>query len=204
MRAVVESSPWDFGWTAIAGIATAFLALVTWWLAKSTRDLARETDQDVRAAWRPILVVGGDQEVKVILSQDADGTYKMDATFFVTNVGRGPALNCELLELKSRSAGGPRRDPVKLSTIAVGSQNRITTVASGIAACAPNWTEPQKYVFRIRYEDIGRNLHETVFVFVGAADRLLSVESSPSVAARLDETEVLALGEQVPAKGWPR
>jgi cell division protein FtsL len=40
----------------LAAIGTGLLAYFTWRLATETRDLARETEEDVRAEWRPIIL----------------------------------------------------------------------------------------------------------------------------------------------------
>jgi hypothetical protein len=72
-------------WTALAAVGTLALALVTAWLAVSTRKLARASTADQRAQWRPILAVDPEGRVDY---EDATG----QLSFNVRNVGRGPAF----------------------------------------------------------------------------------------------------------------
>jgi hypothetical protein len=74
-----------FDWTALAAIAAIALAIVTGWLAFSTRKLARASTADQRAQWRPILTVDPEGHVDY---DDATG----ELSFELRNVGRGPAL----------------------------------------------------------------------------------------------------------------
>jgi hypothetical protein len=75
--------PWDFGWDALVAIGTISLALVTGYLALSTRQLARETAEEVASGSRPVLIPGRD--LKFILETST-------LEVWVHNVGGGPAL----------------------------------------------------------------------------------------------------------------
>ena len=74
-----------FDWTELAALAAIALAIVTGWLAFSTRKLARSSTADQRAQWRPILTVDPEGHVDY---DDATG----ELSFELRNVGRGPAF----------------------------------------------------------------------------------------------------------------
>jgi hypothetical protein len=169
----LADSAWTFGWTAIAGIATALLALLTWWLAKSTRDLARETDQDVKSSWRPIVVPsqreGGDSKAVLAKIQvfDDGETYLLKYEMTLTNAGRGPAVNCEL-RVQERShpkSLGIVRDGYRVSVLPVGSEIPIGCTGSVDNLSGPDFTRPLRHVFELAYEDVAGTKHETVVVF---------------------------------------
>ncbi len=52
VRAVLEPSPWEFGWEALTAIGTLALAVATFLLAVSTRSLAKKTAQEVEHSRR--------------------------------------------------------------------------------------------------------------------------------------------------------
>jgi hypothetical protein len=74
-----------FDWTEVAAFAALGLALVTGWLAISTRQLARASTDDQRAQWQPIVTVdaGGHAHYN-----DTTG----ELSFDLRNLGRGPAF----------------------------------------------------------------------------------------------------------------
>jgi hypothetical protein len=85
---------WGFGWEAVVGISTGLLALGTAALALSTRKLASETSEDIRASWRPVLVIENENEPVVFRCMEGAPTGAL--TFRVRNDGRGPALNVRI------------------------------------------------------------------------------------------------------------
>jgi hypothetical protein len=123
----IEPGPWAIGWTAIAGIATATLALFTAWLAWSTRALARETDQDIRAAWRPILMPHGTADLRVREDRSED-IYQVRLSLTLRNTGRGPALNCSLSSRNSQSRAAIRWAQTNVSTIPNGRAENMDLV----------------------------------------------------------------------------
>jgi hypothetical protein len=202
VRVVTETDPWGFGWSAVAGIATVILALFTAWLAKSTRDLARETDQDVRAAWRPILAT---EEPRITVREDLpNDRYVVQLQLLVVNTGRGPALNCEVSGRRPRSVTGINWTPQKVNTIPVDGNRPVELEGDISILHAPNWTSRQRYSFALSYEDVARNLHRTTVVFDGA--ELTRSRTGPGLDAALsiNDIEIETLTEKTPRRGWPR
>src|SRR4051794_11432805 len=85
---LADLGPWAFGWEALVAVGTLALAGGTAWLAWTTRSVARATQAELAAAWRPLLVFhsasveqrDGPADVRILL-------------FAVRNDGRGPALS---------------------------------------------------------------------------------------------------------------
>jgi hypothetical protein len=69
------------GWDALVAIGTLALAATTFYLVRGRGKLARASDSELRASWRPVLVARG-------LMFDSDQAVQVA----VENVGRGPAL----------------------------------------------------------------------------------------------------------------
>jgi hypothetical protein len=94
-------------WEPLTASGTLALALVTAWLAWSTRRLAREAGDETRANWRPVLVVEGFSSA----TGSAPAVSIRDDCLYlgVHNIGRGPALVVTaLLGLED-----PQREPVR-------------------------------------------------------------------------------------------
>jgi positive regulator of sigma E activity len=47
---------WTLGWEALVAIGTLLLALVTFLLVRGTADLARSSEADIQAQWRPVIL----------------------------------------------------------------------------------------------------------------------------------------------------
>ena len=196
MRVVVDSNAWGLGWTAVAGLATAVLALFTWRLAKSTRDLAKETDRDVRASWRPVVVpvqtAPGSVQMARIRIKEIDDKYQLRYEVNLTNVGRGPAINCRVLPERP-SQGDVGRTGYQVNTVGVGGDVAAGLIGHVGILDAPDWTQPQRLTMRILYEDVGGNPHETELTFrTGQPDPDFQ-ESGLAFDALLVDTKVLAL-----------
>lgn len=82
----------EFGWDSLVAIATGVLAAITACLASSTRQLARETGEDVRAGIRPVLIDPGGGGPDVQYEEKGSGR----CVITLQNVGPGPALNVKL------------------------------------------------------------------------------------------------------------
>lgn len=79
--------PWDWSWTAVAGIATALAAIFTAYMARHTARLARITAVEVNSRWRPMILPGGSG------NEGASADYGAgDLVVPVVNGGVGPAL----------------------------------------------------------------------------------------------------------------
>jgi hypothetical protein len=70
----------------VGAAGTLLLALATFWLAKSTRKVADETAEELRAQWRPVLIPADSSRLLGI--RDLDNALVMT----IRNGGRGPAL----------------------------------------------------------------------------------------------------------------
>jgi hypothetical protein len=153
---IADAGPWDFGWTAVAGIATSILAFVTWLLARST-------SQDVQAAWRPVLVIGDHPESgqSALLQRETDenGDPCTDLRCRVENAGSGPAINCKAtgwIEGNYAETITGLRDTIPVK----GFRDLDLRAASKAGLGSHNVT--------ISYEDIAGNRFETTFLFQGA------------------------------------
>jgi hypothetical protein len=186
---IIETQPWAFGWTAVAGIATALLAGFTAWLAWSTRALARETDQDVRAAGRPILTpVSAKLEAQVVGDR-----YEIHLALNLENTGRGPALNCELDGIRSRSVSGITWSTCRISTIAADRSELLRV--EGTATPIPGRPAPDpRHVFIANYEDVAGNQYRSTFVLEGQKLGELTIQ----------DIEVEDLREKARKRGLPR
>jgi hypothetical protein len=78
---------WALGWEALVAIGTLLLAVATFLLVLRTAALARSSDADIRAQWRPIILPA---------AYDAGDSalFYTDGVLYVgiKNAGRGPAL----------------------------------------------------------------------------------------------------------------
>jgi len=182
---MAETDPWAFGWTAVAGIATALLAGLTAWLAWSTRALARETDQDVRAAGRPILTPAGSEVV--------GDRYEIHLALYLENTGRRPALNCEVSGVRPRYAGAITWTACCVSIIAAAGSELLKV--EGTATPIPGLPLPDlRLLFVAHYEDVARNRYRSTFVLEGQEPGELAVH----------DVEVEDLREKARQKGLPR
>lgn len=186
---MTATDPWAFGWTAVAGIATAVLAGFTAWLAWSTRALARETDQDVRASARPILTPAAAE----LDAQAIGDRYEIHLALQLENTGRGPALNCELAGLRSRSASGITWAACRVSTIAADRSELLNV--EGTATPIPGRPAPDLHLlFVANYEDVARNRYRSTF----------SLEGQKLGELTVHDVEVEDLREKAKQKGLPR
>ena len=72
---------WELGWDALVGIGTLLLAGATFLLVLRTAALAKSSDADIRAQWRPMILPG-----QVLFYSGAA------LQVGIRNGGRGPAL----------------------------------------------------------------------------------------------------------------
>jgi hypothetical protein len=85
LAAVLAS--WELGWDAFVAIGTLVLAGVTFLLVRRTRDLARSSEADIRAQWRPMILPALDLPGDRALAYEGEFLYVR-----IHNAGRGPAL----------------------------------------------------------------------------------------------------------------
>jgi hypothetical protein len=102
MLAVTEPA-WTFGWEALVALGTIGLAAVTAGLALSTRSVARATASELRASWRPVLVI--DNIESPIYLRYFAGQPTGSLSFQVRNDGRGPALGVNVTVDRPRKPG---------------------------------------------------------------------------------------------------
>ncbi|WP_267242275.1 hypothetical protein [Streptomyces sp. PR69] len=88
----MEIDPWAWGWVSIgtlsAAFATVVLAAVTFHLVRRTKDIAKASEADLKAQWRPVLVPTLEDPE---LAHDSDAKL-LSLVVRIRNVGRGPAL----------------------------------------------------------------------------------------------------------------
>jgi hypothetical protein len=199
---VAAAESWALGWTAIAGLATLVLALLTGWLAWSTRELARETNQDIRSQWRPIMVVSGrgNENVRIADMKDArveslrsdNPLVEIDVSLW--NRGRGPALNCVATIRATESAFASEYITNRISVLSVDA--KVDLLLTGVMkddkalSSGENFSE----VLDLVYEDVSGNVYETTAALLGGSpsyDRRRSVFTTNLGAS---ETKVRPVG----------
>jgi hypothetical protein len=101
------ADPWAFGWDALVAIGTLSLAAVTFALVVATRRLATQGDAEIRAQWRPVLLVRDRVEVEGVFGNDGVSLHDSRLTVWVENVGRGPAfgVDAQILQLPRPGPG---------------------------------------------------------------------------------------------------
>jgi hypothetical protein len=85
---LLAASPWEFGWDALVAVGTLLLALATFSLALRTGNLAKWSEADVRAQWRPNILPASDSLTRAIVYDESEHSLCVR----VQNAGRGPAL----------------------------------------------------------------------------------------------------------------
>jgi hypothetical protein len=86
------ASAWSLGWDAVVAVGIIALAGMTAWLAWTTRRVVAAAGDDVRAEWRPVLLL--EQFRGSNVGSLLPVVYVQDDSVGVTirNTGRGPAL----------------------------------------------------------------------------------------------------------------
>lgn len=183
-----------FDWTELAALAAIALAIVTGWLAFSTRKLARSSTADQRAQWRPILTVDPEGHVDY---DDATG----ELSFELRNVGRGPAFAVRA-DLRSGT------EPIGASTPGLGA----TALAPGESfRLHARVTDPSKNIrgravnIEVTYYDVTEFWHKSHLTMIGRRppDRL----GDTSVPLELEIAKVffeLTNKRLLPVTGSPR
>ncbi len=100
--------------------------LFTWSLARQTRKLATESEEDVRAEFRPVIVSRPGQE----LTCHFEYGQPVRTLFDITNVGRGPALNVKAVMLAESSSDRASPDLVSPGIIEVGGNRQLEAVGT--------------------------------------------------------------------------
>jgi hypothetical protein len=177
----------ELGWDSLVAIGTLVLALVTAWLAWSTRKLARETADDVSSQLRPVLIDSAEGVLVVGYPQDSDqGAF----TLAVKNVGPGPALNARAeIFIKYRNDSWTW-------------ETGVGTVGPGAAAGGQRiWPVPPIYAeaqpepditceISCVYEDVANGIHRTVFNYTSAAPQRPDLAQILTVRLGLVKTQV--------------
>jgi hypothetical protein len=151
--------PWRWDLASLAailtGAGTLALALYTAKLARSTRRLAAETGEDVRAEWRPVLIVD-DAELRV----EHTLHHGASVTGAVLNEGRGPALNV-VGQVVSRTSGDARSTVIELAYVGVHGRVGFSAqdlLAEDLAEVGGSLA----YEVVVTYEDLGGHRYETI------------------------------------------
>jgi hypothetical protein len=189
--------PWRLDLVALAGILTGAgtlaLAFYTFRLAKSTRRLASETGDDVRAGWRPVLLMS-DSQVNLTRQRAAP---KVSAAGGVLNGGRGPALNT------TGSITSPTDTQETIWTpgdIGAGQTSRFD-LDDALVIDVPDDPGASKVEVEVTltYEDLGGRRYETKMHFVDLRAGPTRSGGADEWIVDLDKTEVRDLGGSRPA-----
>ena len=183
VRVVAESDPWGLGMDCYRRNRDRNPRHLYMVAREVHTDLARETDQDVRASWRPILV-SGQRQMHVWLSRDYV-RYSISFNLVFTNVGRGPGINAVVAGRKGRSMGDIVWASYRVDTLAVGGMTEVTIAAQAPVIDGPDWSQPIEHTFHVIYEDVGANKHETQVV-CSSTRMKQPLSSGAGAAARLD------------------
>lgn len=165
----VQASPWAFGWTAVAALASGVLALVTTALALSTRSLAKATSQDVRSAWRPVLIgaaTGQDGTSELIVEPTPIAPGKATLRLFISNLGSGPALNIKITASSFGHVEQVPTMPIERGTLGPGPENQHQLVViENQALPRTNDDMPFGYRFELIYEDVSGVVYHTTLTY---------------------------------------
>jgi hypothetical protein len=158
--------PWRLDLSTLAALlvatGTGALAFYTWRLARQTRNLARETEEDVRAEWRPVLIAGGSLDAVA-----GAGSDRCSVSLRLANVGRGPALNTEVTISSQATSEEETSDKLRVGTIRPDREGTATTPMStmlyrDVVEGPRSWLT---YMVRVNYWDLSGRLNETVLAF---------------------------------------
>ncbi len=156
--------PWRLDLSSLAAIlaaaGTGALALFTWRLAHETHDLAGDTEEDVRATFRPVLIKG-QQQSSVSVAANAQSASLM---LQLHNVGPGPAMNAALSVVSKTSARSLQSERQEVGTIAP-NRDLIATVAGVLFADQSSDSRTLRYEVRAEYADLSGRAHATEWIF---------------------------------------
>jgi hypothetical protein len=196
---IVVKSGADSTWAALAFGASILVAAFTGWLALQTRRLAQQTEADVSAQWRPVIVF---RHAKFVVPPAAAlGEIRCS----VRNAGAGVAINATVfIDFGPDGQGGP---------IGIGTVIR-DGIADPVVPTIP-FHDRNEWVLVSQYEDLAGNRFETRMTLSDAA-RNVKAQTDASKAADaaigLTDTVTRALGralrpletvaEPVVVTGW--
>jgi hypothetical protein len=113
------------GWEIAIAFGTIGAALMTSWLAFSTRGLARAAAADTRANWLPVVVIESAGTAASGNFPKVELNYESALAMTVVNIGRGPAVKVTATiaaddgrtgKLEARSSAGERPATSSLQT----------------------------------------------------------------------------------------
>lgn len=165
---VVASHPWQLDMASLAAIlaagGTAVLAFFTWRLARETRLLAHETEEDVRAEWRPVLITPAPLLVGTI-----GGSNFATTQVRLDNVGRGPALNTSVTLSSESSVDSAASERFSFGTITQGVSVMVVVPEMLFRDASGGPQSTLKYTLGATYEDLSGRVHESDIVYVDPA-----------------------------------
>ena len=151
-RAILETTAWAWGWDTVAALGTLALALVTAWLAFSTRALAAASREDEEAQWRPVLV----SDVRAPVAYDSSTG---ELSFDVRNVGRGPAFGVSA-QLRSGKQALGASIPTLGTAVALAPTERFTM---RLLTKPEEHTTGRVIQATLSWYDLSERVHEAVF-----------------------------------------
>lgn len=199
---VSPANPW---WPPdLPTVAALAVALGTGGLAWFTSRLAKLTNRELEAQWRPVVVAQRD-----LIDLKIEGGWTLcNVDVPLVNAGRGPALNTTV-KVKSENSSDEdtqTSDPLNLGTIRVEGTIRpddprdedprnVVARAQGMLYrdAVGGATARLTYTVTVTYDDLAGNTHETVLIFddVAKGDRrppLQAGEVAPTVSLGVTET----------------
>jgi hypothetical protein len=143
-------------------IGTLLLAAFTAFLAYETRRVARDTEEDVSAEWRPVLIAT--EQPPTNAGVGGGGTSGF-ITVHLTNVGRGPALNTSVSVTSQSSTEAMTSSPHNLGTVAVGALPPQTFDGLLFRDSSGGRQSFLRYTVTAGYRDLSGRLHKTVLTY---------------------------------------
>lgn len=174
--------------------ATILLAFFTWRLASETRKLAGETQQDITAQWRPVLI---EDDPPAFFSMTDDGSGTIGVA--LVNCGRGPALNVELALSETSSPVGENVHRAKIGSLPPGALRTHHFAAVPVPDHPPTDDDILFAVaLNLKYKDIAGALH-TGRVFSSVSREIaLAAQQEPGKQFPLESEQTRIQGASDP------
>ncbi|MBV8735142.1 MAG: hypothetical protein JO120_10210 [Solirubrobacterales bacterium] len=192
----VEGLSLSTGASLAVAVGTLLLAAFTAFLAYETRRVAGDTEEDVTAQWRPVLIAVGTSVSVERSPGDSDG----EVSFTLVNTGQGPAINTTVT-LKSESSVDKRESPESAwGTLAVG-QEHNDTVPKMLFRDSSGGQQPfLRYTVIARYTDLADRVHTTILTCVDPATGTRSASPGEKLVFEVRIADTRVLGPPRPAR----
>lgn len=154
---LVEGLSLSTGASLAVAVGTLLLAGFTAFLAYETRRVAGDTEEDVTAQWRPVLIAAATSLTVQGSGNGADG----EVSFTLVNTGQGPAINTAV-RVTSESSTDKRESPESAwGTLAVGQEHEGTFEGMLFRDSSGGEQPFLRYTINARYADLADRVHRT-------------------------------------------